>query len=339
MCLWCAYVAYREAAPLLWDSLKRIEGIWAGYYTGMVTTDGNRLHWKKCAGHTGIWKSRFSLNDLPGTTGLIHSRTASGGDDRRAHPFVGINSEVALVSQGSFGIFPRDPFIACGNRMLAEGRKCRSAVADKTTLPTLSDGTQVCMSDIVVNAVEAEYLKHRDPMAAMLTVCSVLTEESSTIFLFRDRPGFIGFVNANQHLVYDFEEDGVYLSVSRIGLPGHGVEIPGNSAGYVTADGILHRQVLGKRYQPIDTRIPGAAVDAFRNYLQQHPGIRLAEICDKAIRPLFPHEMLEYRSVTAYNILEMFYLAGHIRMEAVERENPTTPGNPPGKEFMLTWIE
>ena len=335
MCVWCAYAGKREAAPLLWDSLKRIEGIWGGYYTGMVVNDGKQLNWKKCAGHMGIWESRFSLNDLPGTTGLIHSRTASGGDDRRSHPFVGINSEVALVSQGSFGIFQRDPFIACGNRMLAEGRKCRSAVADKTTLPTLSDGTQVCMSDIVVNAVEAEYLKHRDPMAAMLTVCSVLTEESSTIFLFRDRPGFIGFVNANQHVVYDFEQDGVYLSVTRIGLPGYGTEIPGNSAGYVTADGELYRRPLGKLYQPIDTRIPGGALDAFREYLQQYPRVLLSEVCDKAVRPLLRHEMLEYRAVTAYNILETFYFAGHIKMELVENQHPNVPAL--GNKFLLSW--
>lgn len=335
MCVWSAYAGKREAAPLLWDSLKKIEGIWGGFYTGLVVNDGKQLNWKKCAGHTGIWESQFSLGDLPGTTGLIHSRTPSGGDGRRAHPFVGADSEVALVAQGSFGIFPPEPFITCGNRMLAAGRKCRSAAADNTICPMLDDGSRVCISDVVVNAVEEEYLKHRDPMAAMLTACSVLTEESASIFLFRDRPGFIGFINANQHLVYDFEQDGVYLSVSRIGLPGYGTEIPGNSAGYITADGELHRQPLGKLYQPIDTRIPGEALDSFRDYLLQHPRVQLREVCDKAIRPLLRHEMLEYRAVTAYNVLETLYFAGHIRMEPAEDIHPNVAER--GKVFLLSW--
>lgn len=325
MCVWSAYAGKREAAPLLWESLKRIEGIWGGFYTGLVT-GGNQLNWKKCGGHTGIWESRFSLQDLPGTCGLIHSRTASGGDDRRAHPFIGSQGEVALVSQGSFGRFSKDIFIACGNRLLAEGIQFRSAAKDDSKCPMLDNGMKVCMSDVVVNAVEVEYLKHHDPLAAMLTVCSELTEESATMFLFRDRPDFIGYVNANQHVVCDFEDGEVFLSVSRIGLPGYGFEIPGNSAGYVTASGEFHRQELGRLYTPIDSRIPEGALDVFRDYLIQNPGTLLPWICDRALASLFRNQHLEYRAVTAYNMLETFYSDGHIRFEAEVVPGPAGPG-------------
>ena len=333
MCVWSAYSGKREAAPLLWESLNRIEGIWGGFYTGIVTSTGSQLNWRKCAGHTGIWESKFSLAELSGTCGLIHSRTASGGDDRRAHPFVGSKGEVALISQGSYGRFSREPFIACGNRLLANGLKFRSAAMDDSRCPVLDDGMKVCMSDVVVNAVESEYMRHHDPLAAMLSVCSELAEESATIFLFREHPELIGFVNANQHLVCDFEEDEVFLSVSRIGLPGRGFEIPGNSAGYVTASGQLHRQNLGKLYSPIDSTIPKGALDAFKNYLIQNPGVYLATICDKALAPLFPHRHLEYRAATAYNLLEILYYDGHIRFEA-----EVIPSNAaPGKIFKIFW--
>jgi len=332
MCVWSAYTGKREAVPLLWESLNRIEGIWGGFYTGLVT-GGNQLNWRKCGGHSGIWESRFSLRELPGTCGLIHSRTASGGDDRRAHPFIGAQGEVALVSQGSYGRFSKEPFIACGNRLLAEGVQFRSAANDDSRCPVLDNGMKVCMSDVVANAVELEYMKHHDPLEAMMKVCGELAEESATIFLFRGLSDFIGYVNANQHLVYDFEDGEVFLSVSRIGLPGHGFEIPGNSAGYLTASGEFHRQELGRKYAPIDSRIPAGALDVFRDYLIQNPGTLLPWICDKALSPLFPHQQLEYRAVTAYNMLETLYFDGHIRFEPEVIQGPAGPG----RIFKIYW--
>ena len=143
-----------------------------------------------------VWCAYAGKRDAS-TCGLVHSRTASGGDDRRAHPYVGSLGDVALASQGSSGRFPAAPFIACGNRLLAEGVRFRSAAADGSKCPALDDGSKVSMSDIVVNAVEAEYRKNRDPLAAVRTVCGELGEESATLFLFRDRPGFIGNIPAS----------------------------------------------------------------------------------------------------------------------------------------------
>ena len=89
MCVWCAYAGDQQAAPLLWESLRKIEGLWGGYYTGLVTMDENGLHWEKCVGCTEVWQKQFQLKDFPGCAGLAHSRTPSGGDEHRAHPFVG----------------------------------------------------------------------------------------------------------------------------------------------------------------------------------------------------------------------------------------------------------
>jgi len=318
MCVWSAYAGNRPAAPLLWDSLRRIEGIWAGFYTGLVTLADDGLHWEKCVGCTEVWQKQYRLDDFPGCAGLIHSRTASGGDANRAHPFVGADGVVALVSQGSTGIFKDnvEKFTACGNAMLARGRKCRSAVTEEATRSfILTDGTRASMSDIVANAVEEHYLEHGDPVAAMKTVCSALPEESATIFLFRDRPGFIGFVNVDQHVVCDFEEDGVWLSVTSLGVSGCAVEIPGNSVGFVTAAGEFRRERLTDDYPPIDTRIPEKALPAFRAAVRENPGLTLGRLCDIAVRPLFEHRSLEYRAVTAYRMLETLAAAGEIRFE------------------------
>ena len=321
MCVWSAYAGKNEAAPLLWESLNKIEGIWGGFYTGLVTMDENGLHWEKCVGCTEVWQKQFQLKDFPGCAGLIHSRTLSGGDAHRAHPFIGADGIVALVSQGSSGIFKDNAaaFTACANAMLARGRKCRGAVPavheDASRIFVLTDGTRASMSDIVANAVEEQYLLHGDPVRAMKTVCSSLPEESATIFLFRDRPGFIGFVNVNQHVVCDFEEDSVWLSVTSLGVPGYAMEIPGNSVGFVTTAGEFHRERLAEDYPAIDTHIPEKALPAFHAAIRENPGLTLGKLCDLAIRPLFPHTTLEYCAVAAYRMLETLVQAGEVRFE------------------------
>ena len=321
MCVWSAYAGDRQAAPLLWESLRKIEGVWGGFYTGLVTRDENGLHWEKCAGCTEVWKNRFDLKNFPGCEGLIHSRTLSGGGANRAHPFVGADGVVAVVSQGSAGIFKDDApkFTDYANAMLARGRKCRSALPetsdDAARIFQLTDGTRASMSDIVVNAVEEQYLQHGDPVRAMKAVCGTLPEESATIFLFRDRPGFLGFVNMNQHVVCDFEEHAVWLSVTALGVPGYAMEIPGNSVGFATASGEFHRERLSESYPEIDTRIPEKAVHAFLTAVRENPGLSLGKLCDLAIRPLFAHNSLEYCAVTAYRVLETLVREGEVRFE------------------------
>ena len=179
----------------------------------------------------------------------------------------------------------------------------------------LTDGTRASMADICVNAVEEQYLLHGDPVRAMKTVRNSLPSESGSIFLFRDRPGLIGFVNVNQHVVCDFEADSVRLSVTSLGVPGYAMEIPGNSVGYVTAAGEFHRELLSEDYPVIDTRIPERALPAFRAAVRENPGLTLGKLCDLAIRPLFPHSTLEYRAVTAYRMLETLVQAGEVRFE------------------------
>lgn len=335
MCVWSAYAGDREAAPLLWGSLERIEGIWGGFYTGLVTLSDSGLHWEKCVGCTEVWKKRYDLKDFPGRAGLIHSRTQSGGDAHRAHPFVGADGVVALVSQGSCGIFAdcEDAFAACADAMLDRGRRCRSAVPETASRSfLLKDGTRASMSDIVANAVEEQYLQHGDPVRAMKTVCGSLPEESATIFLFRDRPGFIGFVNVNQHVVCDFEAGSVWLSVTSLGVPGYAMEIPGNSVGFVTAAGEFHRERLSEEGPEPDTRIPEKALPAFRDAVRKNPGLTLGPLCDLAVRPLFPHTTLEYCAVAAYRALETLARAGEIRFEPA-----LVPGyeDVPGRVFRI----
>jgi len=318
MCVWSAYAGTAPAAPKLWESLGKIEGLWGGFYTGMVTVDNGKLHWKKCAGHMGIWEERFSLNDFKGCTGLVHSRTNAGGDDRRAHPYVGASAQAALVEQGRPGIFrPVFAEIAqkIGNSMLERGRVCRTDIADDSGFIPLADGGKVCFGDVVVNAAEEEYLRSHDPLAAIRNSCGVMPEEYAAIFVFADRPGFIGFANVDQHVVCSFNEDGVWLSVSALGVPGFAMEIPGNSLGYVTSDGEFHREELSALYAPVNTKIPEGIFDAFVKALKEQPGEILGHYFNLTVKPRFKGGELDYHMTPAWRCLENLQQERHLRFE------------------------
>ena len=46
MCVWCAYSGKRQAADVLIECGERIEGLWSGFYTGLVTCDDRGMHCK-----------------------------------------------------------------------------------------------------------------------------------------------------------------------------------------------------------------------------------------------------------------------------------------------------
>lgn len=322
MCVWAAYAGKKQAAPVVLEALKKIEGYWAGFYTGIATCANGRIHMEKCTGHTGIFEETFDLADFPGTIGMAHSRTNSGGGANRAHPFVGTEGKVALISQGSIGVFAPvlGHFTEVALQLYHEGRRMfsGSSTDGMRRIPefVMPDGNQISLSDIVANAVEREYLKHGDVVAALRFAGSYLQEESCTVCIFADRPGVLGFINMNQRMGYCFEEDGVTMATSMAAFPGCFMEIPGNSVGYVTADGEFHREDLG--HFPIKSHIPDGLAPAVLAYLKDHPGALLAHICDQAIRPLgFVRGELDYHSLSVYRTVEMLVNAGLIRYKVV----------------------
>ena len=330
MCVWSAYTGSKPAASELWESLKKIEGIWAGYYTGIVTGSEGKLYMGKVLGNTRVWQEKYDLSAFPGTFGLIHSRTNSGGDRRRSHPYMSCSGKVAVISQGCSGIFP-DRYVEVvklGNEMLKAGKSFDSALPTplKPTSPVLADGTCVAPSEIEANAVECWYEKLGDPMAAIAKVFSDTNNESASCIIFADRPGVIGFANSNQRMVYQPTREGVHLSISTIGLPdGFGMELPCNCVGLITPDG-LKLEKLGDRYET-DTFLPGGMIQAALAYIRNNPGCLLPHVADFALKPLFPAGTLNYRVGAAYRVLETLLAERLVKLVPEEKTgNAGAPG-------------
>ncbi len=323
MCVMCGYIGSRSAAPLLLAAGKRMEGLWSGYYTGIgVLGPDGVLRSHKTTGCSAVWEQRFSTDDLPGTTGLFHSRTGSGGDSSRAHPFVSADGSVLCVSQGSTGIFSGNgaELDALGNSLLDSGVHFSSADFHPQTRrsPSLKDGSQVHISDLAVETAASACRSCGDPLLAVRETALKIREESVTLYLFRDRPGHIYIANMNQRMCVCFSGDGAHLSTCALAFGTERrrlIEVPPDSVSDVTAE-TFSTFPLSKEFS-VDTRIPCGLRESVLRWIRENPGTLLAHVTDHAAAPLFPGGGLEMRAAATYGVFEELYYDGLLNLKTV----------------------
>ena len=131
MCIIAGYTGEKRAAPILIDMLKKTEYIDGGLSTGIATIHEGKLYMRKVVGDVDTLLRETDALDLPGTTGIIHSRT--GGDHVEcAHPFLSDDGELALVSNGTSWGCANLEFMEAQNKRMNDfydrGMKIRSAV-------------------------------------------------------------------------------------------------------------------------------------------------------------------------------------------------------------------
>ena len=105
MCNIAGYVGNgkKEAAPILLEMLRAQEGYAGGYYTGIATIHEGKMYYAKLTGDVQRLIDETDAASLPGSIGIIHSRSKSGGSDEWAHPFVGSRdgeAKIAYVANG-----------------------------------------------------------------------------------------------------------------------------------------------------------------------------------------------------------------------------------------------
>lgn len=97
MCGIIGFAGKKEAYPMLFDGLKRLE--YRGYDSyGFATVSGKKIHVQKDAGKI----SETSPESLPGKLGIAHTRWATHGGvtKENAHPHLDCSGQIAVVHNG-----------------------------------------------------------------------------------------------------------------------------------------------------------------------------------------------------------------------------------------------
>ena len=100
MCIIAGYSGNKQAAPILIEMLKKTEFIDGGLSTGIATIHEGKLYTRKVVGDVDTLLRETDALGLPGTTGIIHSRTG-GNHVEHAHPFTSDDGKLALVLNGT----------------------------------------------------------------------------------------------------------------------------------------------------------------------------------------------------------------------------------------------
>ncbi|MBR5231065.1 MAG: hypothetical protein IKW00_02315 [Clostridia bacterium] len=258
MCNIAGYVGSKQAAPILVEMLKKQEGLAGGYYTGIVTYHEGTFYSYKLTGDTQKLLDTYDILSMPGSIGIIHSRSKAGGGDEWAHPFIGRDPEGNVlnyyVANGSVGYFAgrEAENNALSQALEDEGYRYDSRVQiESERYPTLRDGSKVHMSDVAAQLIARNMHRGMTGAAAMEKCFCDMPCELVGLMLMAHTPSAIAYCATNMPMTAGRAEHGMYLASAALAMPEDAryvQQLPVHASGYVYAD----------RYEMIPFKTPVA---------------------------------------------------------------------------------
>ncbi len=321
MCNIAGYVGSRDAAPILLDMIEREEGLAGGYYTGIATIHEGVLHYRKVVGDCARLRSETDAADLPGTVGLAHSRSNSGGDHEWSHPFVGCDDRLAYIANGSVGKWAGDARLAAGAQRLADGGHQYRATHEGAigNYPLLRDGRCVHMSDVMAHGIGDALDECGDPEEAIRTAFLEMPSEIVGMYITPAHAGSIFGARWNLPVCVARDNSGSHLASSPqafAGTPAWWMWVPPASVFAATADRLSLSPLLPPDEAMADDIHRGPARDAIVDALAAGEAMSVGELM-KVIGPLSAREELVVRYDPVYEVLHDLESEGLVQREVL----------------------
>lgn len=180
MCGIIGYVGEKEAAPILLAGLKRLA--YRGYDSAGVAVLGLAINVKKDVGKIDEIHSKSNLLDLPGQTGIAHTRWATHGGvtQANAHPHLSCDSGIAVVHNGIIE-----------NYQELRGFLIKGGHVFKSQTDT----------EIISHLIEEFYSKKGDTLKSVLEGIALLKGSFAFLVIFRGHPNLIIGVRKDAPLI------------------------------------------------------------------------------------------------------------------------------------------
>ena len=221
MCNIAGYIGYERAAPKLFEMMEKQEGLGGGFYTGIATIHQGKLYYRKVIGDVARLLDKTDAATLPGTMGIIHSRTKSGGDVEWGHPFVNEKENMAYIANGAGGFFEKiRNKDAIAQALSDAGHIFRSRTPGATgNYPRFSDGSSAHVSDVMCHLIESFILECGGPAEAMRKAFIEFPSEIVGLMIHTDTPDCIIASRINQPLMIGRDENSTYLATTAMAFP------------------------------------------------------------------------------------------------------------------------
>ena len=313
MCNIAGYVGTKRAAPILIEMMLREEGYNGGFYTGLATIHNGELYHAKQTGNTKHLIENTNAQELPGTVGIMHSRTNDGGGDAWAHPFIGYRGEhaaLAYVANGAAGFFtPRLPEYSRKIEILLEQgyRMAKLPHTENKPYQVLSDGTHVHMSDAMCQLILRNMDRGSDTVSAMAEAFCEMPAEVVALTVTPECPNRIQWARINTPMYVGFAEHGAYLASTPLAFPDdvrtEPQLLPACAAGTVCWSSFSAEpfREAPARVAPLDAEIRKTAYD-FACRILGEESIRFADLV-KLVKPLFKEGDITQAHALVYEIL------------------------------------
>lgn len=326
MCNIAGYVGTRPAAPLLIEMMQRQEGLCGGFYTGIATIHEGKIYYAKLTGDLKRLVDTTEAANLPGTIGIIHSRSKSGGGDPWAHPFVGERDGVvktAYVANGETGWFSSRmvEYNRLAESLLAQGYTMYSRVkAENDAYNVLSDGTAVHMSDVMSQLILRNVEGGADAPTAMGQAFSEMPAEIVGLLLSLAEPDSIAFSRISYPMALSFASHGAYLASTPLAFPadaGTPQLLPVCSYGRVSCD-----RVEINRFDKAPCVIADLDMNTLRGVydivctLLRYGRKNMSDLVISA-KAVFPPADVAVTDLAVYEALRWLMQEGKIKMESV----------------------
>jgi len=327
MCNIAAYVGTRPAAPVLIEMLRRQEGLNGGCYVGIATLHEGRIHYRKIVGTLDRLLAETDAACLPGTVGLIHTRTPGGGNEEWGHPFLGEKNGVpvtAYVLNGSRSFFSSVPRnVPRAESLIKDGYTFRTrtvgGIAGEHT-PLLEDGTCVHTSEIMSNLILRNLDRGMEPAFAMEAAMDEFPLECVGLLLSVAHPDRISYSRFNMPMNLGFAEHGCYMASAALCFPedaGYPLPVPAGSVGYVYRDHYesYPYKKLPASLAPITARVRKEGYDAVVAALKD--GNQTVPLLAKLVAPIFDEADCVQKAMLVYDILYILHREGRLKYDTV----------------------